>query len=213
MNEKSCYREKFGIYQFYNVQANSTVVVGLTLVIIDSSQKKTLIDDHLYSAVLHSLEQTHCARLWLCMSDKLYSTFLNIHQSGVLTALAWLVPHETAAVSAQVLCSPYNHAPCHFMQSHIRKGYACLAVTCHLHFWQNDRDLLRATVVTRGWNGYRNKSQHRQSTWRRKFSRRSCRDSNPRPFNHESGALTTELSPPMRKNEKEVDLFFSKKAR
>ena len=34
--------------------------------------------------------------------------------------------------------------------------YACLAVTCHLHFWQNDRDFLRATVVTRGWNGYRN---------------------------------------------------------
>ena len=25
----------------------------------------------------------------------------------------------------------------------------CLAVTCHLHFWQNDRDLLRATEVTR----------------------------------------------------------------
>ena len=42
--------------------------------------------------------------------------------------------------------------------------YACLAVTCHLHFWQNDRDFLRATVVTRGWNGYRNKSQHREST-------------------------------------------------
>ena len=33
--------------------------------------------------------------------------------------------------------------------------YACLAVTCHLHFWQNDRGLLRATAVTRGWNGYR----------------------------------------------------------
>ena len=33
------------------------------------------------------------------------------------------------------------------MQSHIRKVYACLAVTCHLHFWQNDRDLLRATAV------------------------------------------------------------------
>ena len=28
--------------------------------------------------------------------------------------------------------------------------YACLGVTCHLHFWQNDRVLLRATVVTRG---------------------------------------------------------------
>ena len=28
--------------------------------------------------------------------------------------------------------------------------------TCTL--WQNDRDLLRAIAVTRGWNGYRNKS-------------------------------------------------------
>ena len=88
----------------------------------------------------------------------------NIHRSGVLTALAWLVPHETAAVSAQVLCTPYNHAPCHLMQSHIRKVYAYLAVTCHLRFWQNDRGLLRATAVTRGWNGYRNKSrQHRKA--------------------------------------------------
>ena len=116
-----------------------------------------LIDDHLYSDFLRSLEQTHCARLWFYMSDKLfYSTFLNIHRSGVLTSLAWLVPHETAAISAQFLCTPYNHAPCHFTQSHIRKVYACLAATCHLHFWQNDRDFLRATAVTRGWNGYRN---------------------------------------------------------
>ena len=42
------------------------------------------------------------------------------------------------------------------MQIHIRKVYACLAVTWHLHFWQNDRDLLCATAVTRGWSGYRN---------------------------------------------------------
>ena len=42
------------------------------------------------------------------------------------------------------------------------KVYACLAVTCHLHVWQNDRDLLRATAVTLGWNGYRSKSQHRK---------------------------------------------------
>ena len=44
-----------------------------------------------------------------------------------------------------------------------------LAVTCHLHFWQNDRDFLRATAVTRGWNGYRNKSQHRESTLEKKI--------------------------------------------
>ena len=38
------------------------------------------------------------------------------------------------------------------------------AVICHLHLWQNDRDLLRATAVTRGWNGYLIKSQHRKLT-------------------------------------------------
>ena len=35
---------------------------------------------------------------------------------------------------------------------------ACSTVTCHLHFWQNVWDLLRATAVTRGWNEYRNES-------------------------------------------------------
>ena len=96
------------------------------------------------------------------------------------------MPHETAAVSAQVLCTPYNHEPCHFTQSHIRKVHACLAVTCHLHFWQNDRDLLRAIAVTRCWNGYRNESLHRKLTFEQKIlppllqgfqTRRSCRDS------------------------------------
>ena len=110
--------------------------------------------------------------------------------------VAWLVPQETAAISAQVLWTPYNHAPCHFMQSHIRKVYVCLVVTCHLRFWQNDWGLLCATAVTWGWNGYRNKSQHRKLTLEKKIIPRSRRDSNPRPCNHESGALTTELSPP-----------------
>ena len=98
--------------------------------------------------------------------------------------------------------SVYTIQPCHFIQSHIRKVYACLAVTSHMHFWQNDRDFLRATMVTRGWNGYQYKSQHRKSTPEKKIlfppppppPPRSCRNSNPRPFSHESGALTTELN-------------------
>ena len=105
--------------------------------------------------------------------------------------------HITAAVSAQVLCTPYNHALCHFMQSHIRRVYACLAVTCHLHFWQNDRDLLRATVVTWGWNGYRNKSQHRKSTLEKKILPPLQQGFEPATFQSESGTLTTELSPPL----------------
>ena len=38
----------------------------------------------------------------------------------------------------------------HFMQSYICRLHASLAVTCHLHFWQNAWDLLLATVVTQG---------------------------------------------------------------
>ena len=55
------------------------------------------------------------------------------------------------------------------MQSHIRKVHEYLAVTCHWHFWQNDRGLLRATAVTRGWNGYRNKSQQRKLALEKKI--------------------------------------------
>ena len=89
--------------------------------------------------------------------------------------------------------------------------YACLAVTCHLHFWQNDRDFLRATVVTRGWNGYRNKSQHRKSTLEKKilppfqqgfepatFQSRVPRRSNhwaiPAPGHHTSLSLAYKLA-------------------
>ena len=77
--------------------------------------------------------------------------------------------HMNLLPSRRVLCTPYNHAPRHFMQNHIHKVYACLAVTCHLHFWQDVRDLLHATAVTRGWNGYRNRSQHRKLTLEKKI--------------------------------------------
>ena len=62
-----------------------------------------------------------------------------------------------------------TNAEARFNKSHIRKVYVCLAVTCHLHFWQNDQDLLRATAVTQGWNGCRNKSHHRKLTLEKKI--------------------------------------------
>ena len=63
----------------------------------------------------------------------------------------------------------YTIQPCNmsrlFMQlSHIRRVRVCLAVTCYLHFWQNNKQLLHVTSVTRGWNGYRSKSQHKKLT-------------------------------------------------
>ena len=92
-----------------------------------------------------------------------------VYLQGCLV-VTWLVPRETAAVSAR---SVYIIQPCtmlrHFMQRHIRRVLAYLVVACHLQFWQNDRDLLRATAETRlgggGGGEYRNrpKSQHRKS--------------------------------------------------
>ena len=41
--------------------------------------------------------------------------------------------------------------------------YAYLGVTCHLHFWQSDRGILRATAITRGVERSPSKNQHRKS--------------------------------------------------
>ena len=64
---------------------------------------------------------------------------------------------------------------------------------CQLNFCKNDRGLLRATVVTRGWNWHQVRVS-RQKLWKRKFSRLSCQESNSQPFDHELGALPNELS-------------------
>ena len=68
-----------------------------------------------------------------------------------------------------VYSNAFTSLQCHFIQRHLGMVYVCLDITCHLHFWQNDRDFLRATAVTRGWNGYRNKSQHRKLTLGKKI--------------------------------------------
>ena len=63
----------------------------------------------LYSPILRSGAYTLCSHVILHEWIALHSVFLNIHWSGVLRALAWLVPHETAAISA---CSVYTIQPC-----------------------------------------------------------------------------------------------------
>ena len=55
--------------------------------------------------------------------------------------------------------------------------------------------LLRATVVTRGWNGYRNKSQHRKLTPETKILPSLLQGFEPATFRSRVGDLTTELSP------------------
>ena len=81
-----------------------------------------------------------------------------------------------------------------------RRTNVCLAVTCHMHFWQNDQNVYvrvgtdtEIGVGTESW------------PWRRTFSGCSCWDSNRRPFDHESVAQplsrpryveSRDLSPP-----------------
>ena len=77
--------------------------------------------------------------------------------------------HMKLQPSWHVLCTPNNHAPCHFMQSCIHKVHVYLAVTCQLHFWQNDRGLLCATVITWEWNRFLSKTQHRKLTLEKKI--------------------------------------------
>ena len=96
--------------------------------------------------------------------------------SSILTAFMshlilneWLYPfikiqHPSLGARFVFSIQPGNRLQCHFTQSYICKERVCLAVTCHLLLWQFDRDLLRATAVTLGWNGYRNESQHRKLT-------------------------------------------------
>ena len=48
--------------------------------------------------------------------------------------------------------------------SDICRGNVCLAVTCHLHFWQNDWNPF--TCYCKGWNGYRNESAQTVAPWK-----------------------------------------------
>ena len=90
------------------------------------------------------------------------------------------------------IIQPCTRLQCRFIQSHI--VYAWVAVTCHLHFWQNDWGLLRATSVTRGWNEYRNKSQHRKLTLEKKTLPPLLQGFVPATFRSRVRSLTTELS-------------------
>ena len=79
---------------------------------------------------------------------------------------SWSIPAILHPVNT-TMRTPYNHAPVYSVTS-FKAIYTWLNVhlagTCHLHFWQNDLDLLRAAAVTRVWNEYRNKSRHRKLT-------------------------------------------------
>ena len=90
-----------------------------------------------------------------------YSAFLNTHRSGVLTVLfgCYMADASWNCCLLGAFCA--HHTTMHHVTSRQAKSHA---VTRHLRFRHNDRDLTCATAVIwerRGWNGYQNKSQHK----------------------------------------------------
>ena len=70
-----------------------------------------------YIALFSTLKQTHCAHWPVILNEWLYpfiARIINIHGSGVLVALCGCCMAGAtwnAAVLAQILCTPFNHAP------------------------------------------------------------------------------------------------------
>ena len=111
-----------------------------------------IIIDRFYIALFSALEQTHCAHAacyleWVAVS--FYISFFNIHRSGVIlsgSAISLLhgwcpVKLQPSRASPVYIIQPCTTLQSHFMSSHIGGVHACLAVTCHLHSWQDDREL------------------------------------------------------------------------
>ena len=128
----------------------------------DSSWTCYLARQNIPIATVLTLGNTVLLHCCCCCWSLLYTAILrsladSLHSTVILKVYLQLWHgwcHMKLLPSWHVLCTPYNHAPCHFMRSHKCKVHAYLTGTCHLHFWQNDRDLLHATAVTWGWNKY-----------------------------------------------------------
>ena len=80
----------------------------------------------------------------------------NSLQSGVLTELFWLLHgwcHLKLMPSSHRFWA--HRATMHQFTVLFKatyRGCMCVAIKCHQHFWQNERDLLGATATTQGWN-------------------------------------------------------------
>ena len=109
----------------------------------------------LYRSLFSILEQTHCS-VFACDSKwatvAYYSVFFNIHWSGILFGCYMAgATYMKLLLSLHMFCVHHMtmyQLQCHFMQSHIDRVHVYSAVTCHLHFWQNDWHLSRATMMS-----------------------------------------------------------------
>ena len=151
-------------------------------------------------------DSLHSFRVWFWMSDyRLLWRFFQHPSKWCTYSAIWLLhgwchvkllpPRRTFSIHHRL--PPCTILQCHFMQSHIRRVHVSSAVTCHLHFWQNDREYFHSIAVTQGWNGYRNKSQHRMLTLNKKILPPLCQDSNQQRVMRSTSELCLQLSYPL----------------
>ena len=98
--------------------------------------------DRFYIALLSALKETHCT-LVACNSKQVTAAFYGAFWTSMKVVylkhclvLTWLMSHETANILAPSV---------HYTTMHHVRMHAQLAVTCHQHFWLNDKDLLCCT--------------------------------------------------------------------
>ena len=188
-----------GLIIIVGISSSSSIIQMLTerLVsrwVLSSSQYQ------LYSGIIYfradPLRSNVCDSEWV---TSFKAHFFSIHRRGVLTALFGCYIAGAAWSCCRLGADYVNTIPCtlqcHFFRSHRYRVHACLAVTCHLHVWQNDRGLSRATAVTQGWNGYWNKSQHIKLTMEKKILPPVLSGIEPATFWSWVRRSTTELSP------------------
>ena len=95
-----------------------------------------------------------------------YSAVFEAPPKWCTQVLPWMAPHETFAVSAQVLCTPCTmplHAKPHTYGVCV---FSCNLPPARLAEWPGS---FTCYCGNTGWNGYRNKSQHRKSTLEKKI--------------------------------------------
>ena len=118
----------------------------------------SLFVDCFYAALFSAFKQTNSALVawdseWVIIT--FYSTFwiyAEVLYLQCCLVVTWLVPltwHCCCLGTHSVYTvQPRISLQCYFIQSRICRVHVCLAVTCHLHFWQNDWALLSASAVT-----------------------------------------------------------------
>ena len=120
-------------------------------------------------APLSASKQTHCM-LVACIFEwvTVHSTFLLLTSIKVVKTLFGCymagAMSDCCRFSARYLYTiqPCTCLQCHFIWSHIHGVHLYWAVTCHLHFWQNDKCQKTMGTLPQVWAGDQNHRRWRQ---------------------------------------------------